>query len=138
MEQSDNESSPTGYFASACGRMNDFAQSLRQSSVFVSVRTGANIRHYESGWRLEKWVEAELDRTEGLWAAWWLELGPRGNGWFIESNLAISPDILFLGLEDRIAATPDDVRRQLSLAIEELTYALQRNQRFSSVPRHSP
>lgn len=98
-----------GHFALACERMNEFSQSLTQSSHFASVRAGADIRNYESGWRLEKWVEAEIDRVEGLWAAWWLELGPRKDGWMIESHLAVSPDISFIPLKDRFAASCDEL-----------------------------
>ena len=85
--------------------MNEFSRTLRKS--FTLVRTGADIRSYEKrGWRLEKWVEAELDSTEGLWAAWWIEMGATENGWIVESQLAISPDILFIGLADRLAVSP--------------------------------
>jgi hypothetical protein len=40
----------------------------------MQARTGADIRQYESGWRLEKWVEAQLDPAGDLWPAWWLRL----------------------------------------------------------------
>jgi hypothetical protein len=131
MNESEREALVIGHFASACERMNEFARSLHQSSRFVSVRTGADIRNYESGWRLEKWVEAELDRAEGLWAAWWLELGRGERGWVIQSHLAISPDVLFVGLMDELATSPEEIEKLLSAAVENLKDALNQNQQFA-------
>ena len=126
-----SEESLIHHFAIACERMNDFARSLRRSSVFQEVRTGADIRQYESGWRLEKWVEAQLDPNEGLWAAWWLELGASDRGWVVKSHLAISPNILFIGLADRFAVSPSELERSLSTAVEELRDAMQNNLEFA-------
>ncbi len=131
MKSKGQEPSPTGQFALACEQMNEFARSLRGSSAFGMVRTGADIRHYETGWRLEKWVEAELDKDEGLWAAWWFEFGPREDGWIIESHLAVSPDVFFAGLEDRFATSPQEIGEQLSVVVEDLKNALVKNQQFA-------
>jgi hypothetical protein len=126
-----DEQSVIGHFASACERMNDFARSLRGSADFIEVKTGADIRSYESGWRLEKWVEVLINQPEGLWAAWWLELGSVDHKWKIESHLAISPDILFIGLSDRLAASPAELESCLATAVEELCSALDKNPEFS-------
>jgi hypothetical protein len=48
----------TGHFASVCEKLNAFGRALRESKRFYSVRTGADIRYYENGWRLEKSIEA--------------------------------------------------------------------------------
>ena len=125
------ESPPVAQFAQACERMNDFARSLRESGRFHEVRAGADIRSYRNGWRMEKWVEARLHSKEELWAAWWLEIGPRPDGWMIESSVAVSPDIFHDGLNDRIANTPDELTKQLSAAVEELQSALRQRNGFA-------
>jgi hypothetical protein len=122
---------PVGSFALACEQLNDFARSLRESSRFATVRAGADIRFYESGWKLEKWVEAELDRDEGSWAAWWLELGPNANGWKLDSHISISHGALLIGMEERSCTTLDALERNLATAVEELTHALERNDLFA-------
>ena len=124
-------SSPIGYFALACERMNGIARSLRESSFFETVTTGADIRYYQNGWRLEKWVEAELDRTEGLWAVWWLELGPCENGWLVESNFGLNPQGLSVYLEDRFAGSLSELEQHLSAAVEDLELALEQNREFA-------
>ena len=106
-------------------------RSLRNSALFDTVRNGANIRHNLDGWRLQKWLEVELDRTEGLWAAWWLELGADKDGWLIESSLSIDPEILFIGLPDRFAATTEELRDRLTEVVDELTGALEQNREFA-------
>src|SRR5262245_28599728 len=131
MKNEGQELSLIGHFALACERMNEFARSLRGSSLFGTVSAGADIRYYESGWRLEKWVEAELDRAEGMWAAWWLELGPTKDGWIVESHLSTGPDGLFIGLEDRLAASPKELEEHLSAVVEDLKHALQQNSEFA-------
>jgi hypothetical protein len=135
MNLNEQESTPTGQFALACERMNEFARTLRESSRFETVRTGADIRYYKNGWRLEKWVEAELNKDQGLWAAWWLELGPHERGWVIESHLAVSPDIFFAGLEDRTATAPQELREQLTAAVDDLKLALDQNMPFAEEVR---
>jgi len=119
----------------ACEHMNEYARLLRGSSEFESVRTGADIRYYESGWRLEKWIEAELDKDEGLWAAWWLEFGAHEDGWIIESHLAISPDVFFAGLEDQIVTSNQEIGGQLELVVDDLKNALVKNQQFADEVR---
>ena len=131
MKSEEQELSPTGQFALACEQMNEFARSLRDSRTFDVVRTGADIRYYEAGWRLEKWVEAEVDRSAGLWAAWWLDFGPKENGWLIESHLAMSPDVFFVGLEDRFATSHQEIGQQLSAAVENLEHALDQHHQFA-------
>ena len=111
--------------------MNDFARFLRESGRFHEVRAGADIRSYRNGWRLEKWVEAKLHSKDELWAAWWLEIGPQSDGWMIESSVAISPEILHDGLNDRIANTPGELAEQLSAAIDELKSALKQRRGFA-------
>ena len=91
-------------FATACERMNQLAVELGDDSRFGDVRTGQDIRHYESGWRLEKWVEALIDADEGLWACWWLELGCTDDNWLVGTSASISHSDIDLDLPDRSAA----------------------------------
>jgi hypothetical protein len=131
MKSREQDSSSTGQFALACEKMNEFARSLRLSLAFESVRTGADIRYYETSWRLEKWVEAEIDGDEGTSAAWWLEFGPHHNGWVVRSHVAVSPDIFFAALEDRVATSPEEVGQRLSVVVDELKNALQQDRQFA-------
>jgi hypothetical protein len=120
----------TGYFALACEKMNDYGRALR-AGVFDTVKSSANIRYYEQGWRLEKCVEAELNRAEGLWAAWWLEFGPSKGGWIIESSVSVSPDVLHYTYESRFVTSVPEFAEQIDLAVGELKVALQENQSFA-------
>ena len=67
-------------FAAACDQIDEYARTLDASRQFFDVRTGADIRNYRSGWRLEKWIEADIHKGGvaggGFTAVWWLELGP--------------------------------------------------------------
>lgn len=132
MDYREQQTCEIGLFAQACERMNDFARSIRQSSRFGTVITGADIRYYESGWRLEKWVEAELSADECLWACWWLELGPDPNGWTVSSHLSISHDEFSMDLGDRFAASLPQLDEQLVAAVEVLANALESNQQFAN------
>ena len=131
MKFEEKEPSPTGYFALACEELNEFARSLSTSSLFGTVRTGADIRCYETGWRLEKWVEAALDKAEEVWACWWLEFGATKKGWIIQSHLSISPDGVYIGLQDRTADSPAEFQQYLSAVVQELKDALEKNQQFA-------
>jgi len=119
-------------FASACEAMNTFARSLRDLALFTTVRTGADIRYYQSGWRLEKWVEGEIRETPNLWAAWWLELGGSDGDWLVQSHLSIDPEVLFISLPDRCARSLKELEENLSVAVNELTHALEINQEFAN------
>ena len=121
-----------GLFARACENLNEFARSMRASRRFSNIRSGSDIRYYETGWRLEKWVEAELNEAEGLWAVWWLELGHESDRWILESHLAITPDGEFINLPKRVADSPAEFKKELGVAVDELTSALDRNPEFAS------
>lgn len=118
-------------FAIVCELLNDYARTLRSTAAFPEVRTGADIRHFSHGWRLEKWVEAELNREEGHWACWWIELGATGGHWLIDTHLSISHHPLFISLQEAQAVPADQLRPQLLRATEELTRALETNATFA-------
>jgi hypothetical protein len=128
----EQESSATGLFAVACEEMNDFARSLRELPQFGAVRTGADIRSYASGWRLEKWVEVQLDQSTGLWAAWWLEVGQHCEGWVVESHVAVGPEVLHLDFEARHAQSVVELANELSQAVDRLKRALHEYREFAS------
>src|SRR5258705_8712877 len=76
MSDAEREMSAIGLFARACETLNEFARSLPESNLFSSVRAGSDIRYYETGWRLEKRAEAEINKVEELGAVWCLEIVP--------------------------------------------------------------
>jgi len=132
MSDADPERSAIGLFARACESLNEFARSLYASTRFNNIRTGADIRYYETGWRLEKWVEAEIGQTQESVVVWWLELGAgESGGWLLESHLAITPEGEFITLPTRVAGSLTDLEEQLRVSIEELITALDRNHEFA-------
>lgn len=62
-------------FAPACERLNELAFRLKYPCVLPGVEftTGADIRLYANGPKLEKWVEATSHAEPNLFC-WWLEL----------------------------------------------------------------
>jgi hypothetical protein len=129
------EASAIAHFALACERMNDFERSMRNSAIYDAVRSGADIRHYKSGWRLEKWVEAELDGGEGIWAVWWMELECRDGTWIVESHVGVSPSEFSFDFTDRLASSAEELGRQLTAVVDELMGALTHNPEFSQAVR---
>lgn len=124
------ERSLTGRFAAACEQLNDFARSLREQAQFVSVRTGADIRFYLPDWRLEKWVEAEIVQGN-LWAVWWIDFGPRNDGWIIESHVAVDPDFFHLEFPPAHTTSAENVPQMLSDAVTRLKAAMRENCDFA-------
>jgi hypothetical protein len=132
MSDAEPERSAIGLFARACESLNEFARSLRVSTLFNNVRAGADIRYYETGWRLEKWIEASLVQARESGAVWWLELGPNeSGGWLLESHLAITPEGEFINLPTRVANSLTDLEEQLRVSVDELVTALDRNYEFA-------
>ena len=133
MSDAEPEMTAIGLFAQACESLNEFARSLRASTLFNNVRSGADIRYYETGWRLEKWVEADIDQAkESDVVVWWLELGAgESGGWLLESHLAITPEGEFINLPTRVANLVTDLEEQLRISVEELITALNSNPEFA-------
>lgn len=132
MSDAKSERSAIGLFARACESLNEFARSLRASTLFNNISAGADIRYYETGWRLEKWVEAEIDQHKESGVVWWLELGAgEPGGWLLESHLAITPEGEFINLPARVANSLTELEEQLRLSVDELITALDRNQEFA-------
>ena len=81
---------PFAVVARACEELNAFAGTLRQSAAFKGATTGTDLRLYRSGWKFEKYVEAQLNPKEGYVAVWWLELSEEDHLWKIVGNTSIS------------------------------------------------
>ena len=98
-----------GAFAKACERLNEYAQELRRRGTFATVTTRADIRYLASGWKLEKFVEAELSAKDGLWAAWWIDLGGTDQLWQVSASLSISHTDIYFEIEDAEVGSPQDL-----------------------------
>lgn len=78
------------HLAAVCERLNDFARVLRNDSRLVEVTTSTDIRYYETGWKIEKYVEALLDTENGYAAVWSFELSEEKGAWRIDTNTSVS------------------------------------------------
>ncbi len=125
-----NEAHAIESFAIACERLNDYARELRNAAAFREVTTGNGIRNYTNGWRLEKWLEAELNRDEGWSAAWWLELGGTDGDWLIVSHLSISHSDVFIELREQTVPSAE-LHQHLMSAVQELESSLKDNATFA-------
>jgi len=122
-------------FAAACDQLNDHARSLRKSGEFFDVRTGTGIRNYQSGWRFEKWIEADIHKggvgAGGFCAVWWLELGPgEPSGLKIDATLHVNPDHADIDLRSRSAVTLLEFKEAITNVVNELQTALETNSEF--------
>lgn len=118
------------YFAESCERMNEYSRTLDRKKLYRQVTAGANIRRFLSGWKLEKYVEAELSSAEGLWACWWLELGYEEGQWHVSTSVSISHSDTDIELMDSKVNTPEELRSCLNAALDELEAALEQNTAF--------
>lgn len=122
-------------FAAACEQLIEYGIKLRASGRFFDVRNGAGIRNYQSGWRLEKWIEADIHKGGvaggGLCVLWWLELGP-GNpsGLMLEATLSVDPDHSYINLPSRTAVTLLQFKEALGAVLHEMETALETNAEF--------
>jgi hypothetical protein len=107
-------------FARSCESLNDFARDLRKRHSTVNVRTGADIRKYQNGWRLEKYVEADVDPNAGKTAAWWLELGWADDTWMVSSNVNVSHTDIHIELPVRHAKDAAELQAVLEDTISQL------------------
>lgn len=117
-------------FALFCEQMNAYAQKLRQLDKYKLVKTGADIRQYKDGWRLEKWIEILLNEEKGTWAALWLEMGVIDNAWTITHHLSISHNEFFFEFPQKTTTSIEELEHSLSEAHSELISALETNKSF--------
>ncbi len=117
-------------FAEACERLNAYARALSKHGPFSKIGTGADIRKYESGWRLEKHVEAEICAEKGNWACWWLELGVKDKLWIVSSSVSVSQSDSYYDFDDRHASSLGELKTCLAAAITELESALDLHDEF--------
>src|SRR5260221_7983658 len=129
MASNDAEPSAICSFARACEEMNDFARSLQDQGIFREVKPGADIRYYDQCWRMEKWVEAGLDRWKT--ACWFLELGHNGSEWVVESRVSVSQGDAFIELKPRFASSVMALQVSLAEAVGELKRSLTEKRSFA-------
>jgi hypothetical protein len=122
MAPDDSEPFAIGSFARACEEMNDFARSLQSQGIFRVVKPGADICYYDQCWRMQKWVEADLDRWKT--ACWFLELGHNGSEWVVESRVSVSEGDTFIELKPRRANSVMALQVALAEAVDELRRSL--------------
>ena len=124
MKQVENDLLVIEAFAKACESLNEYAQQLRRDHVFPQVTTSADIRYLKAGWRLSKFVEAELNASECFWAAWSLELGGDGTQWTVSSSVSVSHTDVFFELDEANASSIEELLGAITLALEHLKSAL--------------
>ena len=119
-------------FASSCELLNGFARDLRQRLGSAPVRTGADIRKYNNGWRLEKYVEAELEPEEGHTAAWWIDLGWADEKWVVSSNVSVSHTDIHIELPERYTTDSANLREILTETIDQLIGMTEKENAFAT------
>ncbi len=116
----ENDASAIQLFAESCEALNNFARTLWDNNIFGNTFTGADIRNYESGWRLEKYVESEVAAERGLSAAWWLELGQRDSKWIVASNVSVGHSELHIDLPEHVAIDITELKYALEKSVNDL------------------
>src|SRR5262245_35667238 len=72
-------------FARAAEALNAYSRALNADGL--QAITGADIRHYVEGPKLEKWIEQESGESDVVYC-WWLELGTGDGCATIEANVS--------------------------------------------------
>lgn len=103
-------------------KINDFSRELRSEGRFFSVLTGSDLRKYESGWAIEKYVEASLDK-HGHDLVWWMEFRCQDNAYKITCNVSISHSDYYMDVYDRVIDFNGDVQATLPAAVRSLVEA---------------
>jgi hypothetical protein len=101
-------------FAKASEELNAFARSLRERGIDAT--TGADIRMYQGGPRLEKWVEARQRNSESVFC-WWLEIGSVEGDAAISAHVNESNGDTYRELDGRRASEIREVQNALSDAV---------------------
>lgn len=117
-------------FAECSEALNEFSRNLRDIPAFGEVRTGTDIRNYDSGWRLEKYIEAELAGKKGLWAVWWLELGQRDSSWVVETSVSVSHSDVYMGNPEHIAKNTQELKMALKQSVDMLIASAEKKHAF--------
>lgn len=69
-------------------RMIVLATSLRSRHALLLVRTGVDIRNYQSGSVIECHVSAETERQTAV--SWWVDIFMHADRWVVESSVRIN------------------------------------------------
>lgn len=101
-------------FAKASERINDFARLMRERGI--NAVTGADIRCYENGAKLEKWIEVEnVDASSTF--CWWLEMACIDEGAIISASASESHGGDYKEIEGFHAANIIELTEGLDLAV---------------------
>jgi hypothetical protein len=135
----EGQEDPIAVFARACEEMNDYQRELWTKWHYSAVRSQEGIRNWSSGWRLEKWVEVDLNVREAQSACWWLELQPNdsGPGWIVLANVSISHSSIECELENRVAHSVVELSTALQSAVGKLRRALDTHIEFKTAVAES-
>jgi hypothetical protein len=106
-------------FAKACERLNDFSRDLWESSLYVNALTSSNIRNYLQGWRLEKYVEANLQNSPEDSVSWCLELG-KPDHWLIHADVSVAHGGVYMEVMDCLVETDAQLEIALNRAVDAL------------------
>lgn len=132
---SQDAAKPIELFAQSCEALNSFARELREQGRYGEVRTSADIRTYSTGWRLEKYVEAEIDLDEGYVAAWCLELSRKDGNWLVASSVNVSNTDVYFDLGTRAAESVEQLESILRLVTTALAATAASESSFSNAIR---
>lgn len=117
-------------FACCCEQMNNFARSLREQIGFGDVRTYSDIRQYDTGWRLEKYVEAEIVPNSDQVAAWCIELGRVNDKWIVSSSVNVSHSNIYTDLGNRFASSEEQLRDVLAEVFDTIEMTIDAKSEF--------
>jgi hypothetical protein len=115
-----SESDAIGIFVSACEELNNFARLLWTGKIFENAQMSADIRMYDSGWRLEKYVEAVISAKRDWTVAWCLELGRSDENWIVLASIEISHSQIHFDLGKRTAADEGELQLVLDEMVKKL------------------
>lgn len=103
----DNESKYVAKFLEAIASNNrkfiELAGALRLQSKVLSVKQGIDCRQYNSGTRIEYYVDAELRNGKSM--CWWLEIIWNKECWTIEASVLVNHD----QGQDKLKEFPDKI-----------------------------
>ena len=121
-----------GVFADFCENMNEFSRRLSSQHQNRAVHTGADIRKYAQGWRLEKYIEMPIDDVAGKVAAWWVELGQEDDKWAVSSSVSVSNTDIYMDLPVLHASDAEELQDAFSEVIQLFTQIGEQENRFSA------
>ena len=126
-----NEVSAIELFSNCCELLNTYELELAERWKPIDVKSGADIRKYNCGWRLEKYLEANISPEEGNIATWWIELGYIEGRWVVSSNVNISHTEIYIELPDMYSENIIDLKSSLEESVALLQSMTESDNPFS-------